>query len=151
MCIRDSLTVEEFTTMFGPTQQDYDAVLRWAEANGFTVVGTSRNRMNVDVTGAVAAIETAFHVNMGVYQHPTENRTFYAPDREPAVDLPFPLWHIAGLDNYSIPRPLLVRKNPNVTSNATTGSCPSASFCGSDMRAAYYEGTACLLYTSRCV
>jgi kumamolisin len=139
---RQYLTVEEFTTMFGPTQQDYDAVLRWAEANGFTVVGTSRNRMNVDVTGAVAAIETAFHVNMGVYQHPTENRTFYAPDREPAVDLPFPLWHIAGLDNYSIPRPLLVRKNPNVTSNATTGSCPSASFCGSDMRAAYYEGTA---------
>ena len=139
---RHYLTVEEFAAMFGPTQQDYDAVLRWAEANGFTVVGTSRNRMNVDVTGAVAAIETAFHVNMGVYQHPTENRTFYAPDREPAVDLPFPLWHIAGLDNYSIPRPLLVRKNPNVTSNATTGSCPSASFCGSDMRAAYYEGTA---------
>jgi kumamolisin len=30
----------------------------------------------------------------------------------------------------------------NVHSNATTGSCPSASFCGSDMRAAYYGGTA---------
>src|SRR5262249_33204897 len=29
-----------------------------------------------------------------------------------------------------------------VISNATTGSCPSASFCGSDMRAAYYGGTA---------
>ena len=26
--------------------------------------------------------------------------------------------------------------------DATTGSCPSASFCGSDMRAAYYGGTA---------
>ncbi|MGA2737410.1 MAG: S53 family serine peptidase [Bryobacteraceae bacterium] len=138
---RQYLTVEEFADAFGPTQRDYDAVLRWAETNGLTVAATSRNRMNVDVTGPVAAIETAFHVNMGLYQHPTENRTFYAPDREPAVDLPFPLWHIAGLDNYSIPRPLLV-KNPNVTSNATTGSCPSASFCGSDMRAAYYEGTA---------
>jgi subtilase family serine protease len=103
---RQYLTVEEFTTMFGPTQQDYDAVLGWAETNGFTVVGTSRNRMNVDVTGSVATIETAFHVNMGLYQHPTENRTFYAPDREPTVDLPFQLWHIAGLDNYSIPRPL---------------------------------------------
>jgi hypothetical protein len=29
-----------------------------------------------------------------------------------------------------------------VTSQATTGSCPEQSFCGSDMRAAYYEGTA---------
>jgi kumamolisin len=98
--------------------------------------------MNVDVTGSVAAIETAFHVNMGVYLHPTENRTFYAADREPTVDLPFPLWHIAGLDNYSIPRPALVRRPPGAQPAATTGSCPSTSFCGSDMRAAYYEGTA---------
>jgi subtilase family serine protease len=139
---RQYLTVEQFTAMFGPTQQDYDAVRHWAETNGFTVVGTSRNRMNVDVTGSVAAIETAFHVNMGVYLHPTENRTFYAADREPTVDLPFPLWHIAGLDNYSIPRPALVRRPPGAQPAATTGSCPSTSFCGSDMRAAYYEGTA---------
>jgi len=139
---RHYLTVEQFTTMFGPTQQDYDAVRRWAETNGFTVVGTSRNRMNLDVTGPVAAIETAFHVNMDLYQHPTENRTFYAPDREPTVDLPFQLWRIAGLDNYSIPRPALVRRPPGAQPNATTGSCPEQSFCGSDMRAAYYEGTA---------
>ena len=139
---RQYLSVEEFTTMFGPTQQDYEAVLRWAEANGFTVVGTSRNRMNVDVTGSVATIETAFHVNMVLYQHPTESRTFYAPDREPTVDLPFELWRIAGLDNYSIPQPALLRRPATMTSQATTGSCPEQSFCGSDMRAAYYGGTA---------
>jgi kumamolisin len=139
---RRYLTVEEFTTKFGATQQDYDAVLRWAETNGFTVVGTSRNRMNVDVTGSVTAIETAFHVNMGLYRHPTENRAFYAPDREPTPDLLVQLWHIAGLDNYSIPRPALVRIPAGVKSQATTGSCPDQSFCGSDMRAAYYEGTA---------
>jgi kumamolisin len=39
---------------------------------------------------------------------------------------------------------MLKRRDPNaaqpdgVIANATTGSCPSASFCGSDMRAAYY-------------
>ena len=59
--------------------------------------------MDVQVKGTVAAIEKAFHVTMGVYQHPTENRTFFAPDREPTVDLPFQLWHISGLDNYSTP------------------------------------------------
>jgi kumamolisin len=139
---RQYLTVEQFTAKFGPTQEEYDAALRWAETNGFTVVGTSRNRMNVDVTGSVATIETAFHVKMGLYQHPTENRTFYAPDREPTVDLAFQLWHIAGLDNYSIPHPALVKRPLGMTSEATTGSCPNQSFCGSDMRAAYYEGTA---------
>jgi len=135
------LTVEEFTSMFGPTQDDYDAVVQFAQSHGFTVVDTSRNRLNVDVTGTVASIESAFHVNMSLYQHPTEDRTFYAPDREPTVDLPFQLWHISGLDNYSIPQPLIVRRPPGVHSLATTGSCPSQSFCGSDMRAAYYEGT----------
>jgi subtilase family serine protease len=37
------LTVEEFTARFGPSQEDYDAAIRFAEANGLTVVGTSRN------------------------------------------------------------------------------------------------------------
>jgi kumamolisin len=139
---RQFLTVEEFTARFGPSQKDYDAVIRFAEANGFKVVGTSRNRLNLDVAGSVASIEQAFHLTMGLYQHPRENRTFYAPDREPTLDLPFQLWHISGLDNYSIPRPALVHKDLSVKSNATTGSCPDQSFCGSDMRAAYYEGTA---------
>jgi kumamolisin len=58
------------------------------------------------------------------------------------VYLPFSLWHISGLDNYSIPHPLYHHQNLTVKSNATTGSGPSASFLGSDMRAAYYGGTA---------
>jgi kumamolisin len=145
------LTVPEFTARFGPSQEDYDAVIRFATANGFTVVGGSRDGMEVQVKGSVAAIEAAFHVTMGVYQHPTEGRAFYAPDREPTVDLPFQLWHISGLDNYSIPHPMFVKKSdyakahgidPDSIRQATTGSGPSASFLGSDMRAAYYGGTA---------
>jgi subtilase family serine protease len=135
---RQWLTVEQFTGRFGPTQADYDALRQFAESHGFTVAATSPNRMNMDVLGTVAAIENAFHLTMGVYEHPTENRTFFAPDREPSPDLSIPLYHIAGLDNYSIPRPQLTKRAPGVQANATTGSCPEASFCGSDMRAAYY-------------
>jgi len=139
---RDFLTVEEFTVKFGPTQQDYDAVARFARDNGFAVEGTSRNRLNLQVTAPVSAVEQVFHVNMGLYQHPTENRTFFAPDREPTPNLNIQLWHIAGLDNYSIPRPLFVHRAASTrSSNATTGSGPSASFLGSDMRAAYYGGS----------
>jgi kumamolisin len=133
------LSVEEFTERFGPSQQDYDAVIGFAQANGLTVTGTAPNRMIVDVQGPVSNIEAAFNVNMGVYQHPTENRTFYAPDREPAADLPFALWHISGLDNFSIPRPASLGRVQGAKGNAAgTGSGPNGSFYGSDMRAAYY-------------
>ena len=135
---RHFVTVEEFTARFGPSQEDYDALIAFAKASGFTVVEGSRNRMDVILTGSAASVEKAFHVAMGVYQHPTENRTFYAPDREPTADLLFQLWHISGLDNYSIPRPNLVHRSVKTKSNATTGSGPDQSFLGSDMRAAYY-------------
>jgi subtilase family serine protease len=149
---RHFLTVPEFTAKFCPTQEDYDAVIRYAKTNGLAVVGGSRDGMDVQIEGSVENIETAFHVSIGLYQHPTENRTYFAPDREPMVDLPFQLWHVSGLDNFSIPHPMFVKKsdfaqahgiNPNaVVSHATTGSGPSASFLGSDMRAAYYGGSA---------
>ncbi len=148
---RHFLTVPQFTAMFGPTQEEYDAVLRFAQTYGFQVVGGTRDGMDVQVKGPVAAVETAFHVNMRTYKHPTENRTFYSTDSEPTMDLPFSLWHVSGLDNYSIPHPMLVKKNDyanahgvdpeTVVSHATTGSGPSASFLGSDMRAAYYGGS----------
>jgi subtilase family serine protease len=139
---RHFLTVPEFTERFGPTQEDYDAVVAFAKGSGFKVVGGSRDGLELQVEGSVTVIEAAFNVAMGVYQHPTENRSFYAPDREPSAPLGFPLWHISGLDNFSVPHPAGLHRNPNGKPNATTGSGPSASFLGSDMRAAYYGGTA---------
>ena len=142
---RQYLTVEEFTDKFGPNQEDYNSVINFVNANGFTVVGTSRNRLNVDVEGTVSRIERTFNLRMNSYQHPTENRTFYAPDREPTADLAVRIWHVSGLDNYSIPHPALSKRptdQSSLASNATTGSGLSASFLGSDMRAAYYGATA---------
>jgi subtilase family serine protease len=148
---RHFLTPAEFTERFGPTQADYDAVVSYLESNGLTVGGGSRDGMDVQARGPVYAVESAFHVVLLTYQHPVEDRLFYAPDREPTVDLPFALWHISGLDNYSIPRPRFVSRSAvakaqgvdpqSLVRHATTGSGPSASFLGSDMRAAYYGGT----------
>jgi kumamolisin len=149
---RQFLTVPQFTDRFGPSQKDYEDVLKFAKKHKFSVIGGTRDGMNVVVRGSVSTVEKAFHLKMGTYRHTTENRNFYAPDREPTIDLPFQLWHISGLDNYSIPKPQLITKtafakahglNPDaVLTHATTGSGPSASFLGSDMRAAYYGGTA---------
>ncbi len=142
---REPLSVKEFTASYGPTQQDYDKVSRFAEANNLTIVATSSNRIVLDVRGSAADIEKVFHLSMGVYQHPTENRTFYAPDREPTLDLDVPLWHISGLDNYARPHPLYKHRSVETNSNPDfsnpsplTGSGPGRQYLGSDMRAAYY-------------
>ena len=148
---RHFLTPEETSALFGPTQENWDALVSFAKENGFTVVNGSLKKRDLVLTGTVSAIESAFNVTMRTYQHPTEDRVFYSPDREPYVSLPFQIEHISGLDNYSKPHPLFVKRSDyaaalgisaeEAVSHATTGSGPSASFLGSDMRAAYYGGT----------
>ncbi|HXY22779.1 MAG TPA: S53 family serine peptidase, partial [Burkholderiaceae bacterium] len=135
------LSVEEFTELFGPRQTDYEDVIRFARVSGLQVTGTAANRMIVDVAGTASQIEQAFHVTLGLYQHPAEPRIFYAPDREPTTDLTVALWHVTGLDNFSIPRPASLGRHPT-GAGKTTGSGPDGYFLGSDMRAAYYGASA---------
>jgi subtilase family serine protease len=147
---RHYLTPEQFTEQFGPTEQDYEAVVNFATKNGLTVTYRHPNRVVLDVSGSVPDIEKAFHVAMQVYQHPTEARTFYMPDVEPSVDLTVPILHISGLDNYSLPRPANLKIKPigqmatpeasgaNATLNS--GSGPGGLYMGNDFRAAYTPG-----------
>ena len=137
------LSVAQFTDQFAPSAKDYQTVVDFARAHSLTVSSTPANRLVVPVTGAVADIENAFHVQMGLYQHPTEARTFFSPDREPSLDLSVPVAHIAGLNNYSIPKPMLTRSTATqgVRAAPATGSGPGGTYLGSDMRAAYYGGT----------
>lgn len=134
---RHYLSVGEFADRFGSTSSDHDAVVRFAAAHGLTVSATRANRMVLDVEGPVENVEAAFHVAIGVYRHPTEDRTFYAPDREPTLDLDVPVLHISGLDNFTLPQPKNIRSAPS-PDRAGTGSGPSGQFIGSDTRAAYY-------------
>jgi Pro-kumamolisin, activation domain/FG-GAP-like repeat/Bacterial Ig-like domain (group 3) len=138
---RKFLSVEQFADQFGATAADYQAVVSFAQANGLTVTESHANRLVVPVTGTVAQINQAFNVRMNLYQHPAENRTFYSPDREPSLALDIPVAHIAGLNNFSKPQPMLV-PGQNVAPIAdVTGSGPGGSYLGSDMRAAYYGDT----------
>jgi hypothetical protein len=93
----------------------------------------------VDVSGPVAAIESAFNVTMLVYQHPTEPRTFYAPNVEPSVDVPVPICEVAGLNNYSAPhRKSVSQPGPR----GGTGSGNGGLFLSADLRQAYVPGVA---------
>ena len=138
------LTPEQFAERFGPTEADYEAAAAFANANGLRVTMRHPNRVLLDVEGSEADVERALHVKLNNYRHPTENRTFYAPDSEPSLDLAVPILHISGLNNYSLPRPRYVTKplaSPqNESPNANTGSGPSGTFMGNDFRAAYASG-----------
>jgi subtilase family serine protease len=51
------------------------------------------------------------------------------------------LWHISGLDNFSVPHPASLGKAPDATHHAM-GSGPNGYYTGNDMREAYYGGRA---------
>jgi len=141
------LSVEEFTSRFGPSAEDYQKAGDFARAHGLTVTRTHPNRMVLEVEAPVAAIEAAFQVHLRVYEHPTERRRFYAPDAEPTVDADVPVQDVMGLDNYVLPHPMNMRVkplaaggNPGVVAFAEQGSGPGGTFIGNDFRAAYVAG-----------
>ena len=140
---RRYLTPEQFTQRFGPTEQDYQALMDFAKSNGLTVTVTHPNRVVLDVEGAVADIQRAFHLSLRVYRHPREAREFYAPVGEPSVDFGVPILHISGLDNYALPHPNLHERPVDSAASATphTGSGPNGTYQGRDFRTAYVPGS----------
>ena len=142
---RHFLTPDQFTAMFGPTEQDYQAVVDFAKAHRLTVTAIHPNRLLVDVSASAGDIEQALHVTLRTYHHPTENRDFFVPDAEPTLDLAVPVLHISGLDSFSLPHPANLHTRPvdNTTPiQPNAGSGPGGAFIGNDFRKAYVPGTA---------
>jgi uncharacterized repeat protein (TIGR01451 family) len=142
---RQYLTPEQFTDAFGPTEADYNELATFAEANGLRVTGRHPNRMLLDVSGSVENIEKALHLHLLEYSHPKENRTFFAPDAEPALDLKVPVLHISGLTDFEIPRPASLRRDPVGSESGGTpadGTGPGGQYRGNDFRRAYAPGVA---------
>jgi len=144
------LTPAEFAAQFGATEQDYQAVADFAKAHGLTITATHPNRLVMDVSGRVADIEAAFQIQLMVYNHPTEARTFFAPATEPVVSTALPILNINGLDNYYLPQSQIILKHqgglPEIQTNQTiglspnAGSAPGGGYSASDLRTAYVPG-----------
>lgn len=139
---RHYLTPGQFTEAFGPSARDYESVVNYARSNGLKVTGTHPNRMLVEAEGAAAQVEQAFGVTLHWYQHPTENRLYYAPSGEPSIRLATPVLRVNGLDNYSIPHPHFQRSAPGSGAVPQAGSGIGASFLGYDFRNAYLPNVA---------
>jgi len=142
---RQWLTPAEFTHRFGPSEDDYNKVVAFAETNGLQIVGKSSNRVILDVMSTATNIERVFKVTLNEYQHPTEPRTFFAPNVEPSVSTDLPILHISGLDNFVLPYrrggsiKLQQNVNPHLVASGP-GSSSGGYFMGSDFRSAYVPG-----------
>jgi hypothetical protein len=141
---RHYLSADEFDARFGPTEQDYQDVIAWANRSGFTITTQHASRMLLQVTAKVADIERALQVTMRTYAHPTEHRTFFAPDSQPSLDAKLPILDIDGLSNFERPHPANMRRTPVKPSSkhtfSTIGSGPNGILSGFDYRAAYAPG-----------
>ncbi len=152
---RHFLKPEKFTEMFGPTQQDYQAVVNFVKSNNLSVTKTHPNRLMVEVAGSVSDIQRAFHVNLNNYKR-EDGSFFYALDQEPSLDLDIPVHHISGLDNfhrmshnYHLKNPATSENKNNLTGNTaskltkSTGTGTGATdgstglYYGQDFRDAY--------------
>lgn len=138
------LTPAEFAQRYGATDADYQAVMDFAKAHHLTVTRTYPNKLLVDVQGSVDDIQKTFHVHLKRLQRP-DGSEFHAPDQEPSVDLSVPIAHVAGLENYQIPKPTLTHVNlaqlssqahpSSGTGPVTLGVYP---YWGNDFRNAYF-------------
>ena len=138
---RHYLTVEEFADRFGPTAEDHERVLEFVQSHGLAVTHTAANRMVVDVSGTAEDIERSFGLEMYVYQHPLEARTFYAPDVEPSVDASLPIQGVSGLSNLNLPHSAsTLARLPAKAQAQATGSGLYGSYTAGDLRAAYAPG-----------
>ena len=152
------LTPQQFTQHFGPSEKDYQQVIEFARKNHLKVIRTHANRMLLNVTGRAADVEKAFGVVLHEYQHPSEARQFFAPDREPSVPAGVQIQDISGLDNYVRayshyhlkPGSTPVRLDSAAakeaapkaaTSKAFSGSGPAGTYIGDDFRRAYVPDT----------
>lgn len=140
------LTPGQFTERFGPTEQDYQTLIDFAQKNNLTVATKHSNRVLLSVKGKVGDIEKAFNIKLHRYNHPTEAREFFAPDREPTVSSALSILRIEGLENYSIPRSASKKLSQAQVSKLqasgkSIGSAPGGAYMGSDFRNAYIPGS----------
>ena len=77
------LTGEQWNARFSPSSEDEQAVVNWAQSQGFTITNRYANRLLVDVEAPAGTIEKALNVKINNYQ--MGSNTYYSIDRDPEI------------------------------------------------------------------
>jgi hypothetical protein len=106
---RKYLPEDEFIARFGPSADDEQAVVEWAQSQGLTVTHRFHNRLLVDLEAPAATIERALKVTLNNYA--MDNYSYFSNEKEPT--LPLHLIHvvqsIGGLNNFPEMSPSIAR------------------------------------------
>jgi kumamolisin len=100
------LTQAEWIARFAPAAEDQQAVVDWAQSEGFTITNRYPNRMLVNVEAPVGTIEKALQVQINNYL--TGQETFYSNDRSPSIPahLSAIVQEILGMNSLAIFQPM---------------------------------------------
>lgn len=122
------LTPQEFTSLFGPTQETVNEVTDYLSQQGLHVGAVSSNHTLISASGTVAAIEKAFATSISDYTF--EGRSVHAPTVEPSVPphLAGMILSVSGLDNVAHYHP---------ASMLVPATGPGGGYTPSELRTAY--------------
>jgi subtilase family serine protease len=133
---RHFLTPSEYNERYAPSVEDFRNLVEFSKSNGLTIVNTPANRKFVHVRASAQIINKVFHTTLRQYQHPTESRTYYAPDVPPTIRLKTTIAEVTGLDDYFRPG-----RFPDPGPSSAGGSGSGGLYTGKDFRAAYVPGS----------
>lgn len=68
------LTPQQIGDLYGPTQNDVDAVVSWLSAQGLTVESITPSRMQINVNGSTSVVANAFRTSFAYYKVGDEER-----------------------------------------------------------------------------
>ena len=139
---RHYLTATEFTEQYGPTVEDYESVIAFARSNQLTLTARHQSRLLVRFRGRADDVERAFGVTLRTYRHPTETRSFFAPETEPKVPVGLAVHQLTGLTDFARLRPLGTHllQPARLLPNGASGY--QGYYAGKDFRTAYAPGVA---------
>jgi alpha-tubulin suppressor-like RCC1 family protein len=137
------LSQDDFETQYAPNTGDYTKLHDWAVANGLTIRSTDPSRLVMGLSGTAAAISKALYVNLDYYRRP-DGTTFFAPDRDPTVQLTTKLLDISGLDSVFVEKPGGISPNGSDSWDAGNGEQYRNLYNNKDLHNAY---AGCTTYT----
>ena len=77
------LTPQEFGKLYGPSDADIQKLTGWLEGEGFAVNRVANGRTNIDFSGTVAQVQSAFHTSIHSYE--ANGMSFYANATDPSI------------------------------------------------------------------
>jgi hypothetical protein len=106
------LTAEEWNARFSPAPEDEEAVVSWAESQGFRITHRYKNRLLVDVEASAGAIEKALAVRINNYE--MDSKSYFSIDRDPEIpaQVAGKVQAVLGLHSFMRLRPALSNSHP---------------------------------------